>query len=663
MQENLVLSNSSVFKEDSRGYLVNVQDAELIMDTGSTRHCPAQCLGLVNAQEVILVLDTGAGGSVVSAKYLASVDKNWDKELCRRNMGTWGGYGSTLTPLGTYTASVIFGHERGNIRCTMMFVVMENNNLPSYFIVGNNNMATYGIRVHAVDEYFTIGNNTKRRFQITCRKPVPTANITVVTTDLDGESVKVHPEEIVGLPTSEPEGFEVAFQTAVWDPTLSKEDRKDIENLCRNFPMVFAHGSRQLGEVTTDEFDIQLTVEDDNHPPCLQKKAYPASPQRKKDIEDNIQELLSLGVLKEVDSTPRGAVVSPVIIQYQNGKARMCGDFRALNDYTVSDIYAIPRIDAVIHSIQGAQRISVLDGVKGYHQVRCSTRAQQFLLIITHCGVYRYVRMPFGPKNGPSAFQRLMDRTFEQEIRAGWMTVYIDDIIVHSNSNDEHVTHLRQVFVKLEQINMTLSLKKCHLAFTSVKVLGHIVSGLLMSVDENKVKAIKSLPPPSTVVEVQRFLGMCGYYRQYIKDFQTIALPLNKLTRVTEAFEWTDQRQNSFDTLKTKLMEAPSLALPDFTLPFLLYTDASFVGLGAALHQKRIINSKEIELPVCFISRALRKAELRYGATQLECLAVVWALEKLHYYLDGSTFELVTDCQAVKSLLGLKTPNRHMFRW
>ena len=210
---------------------------------------------------------------------------------------------------------------------------------------------------------------------------------------------------------------------------------------------------------------------------------------------------------------------------------------------------------------------------------------------------------------------------------------------------------------------MTLSLKKCHFAFTSVRVLGHIVSGLMMSVDQNKIKAIQAIPPPKDLGEVQSFLGMCGHYRQYIKDFSTIALPLSKLTRKNEGFEWTEERHNAFETLKKLLMEAPSLALPDFYRPFILYTDASFIGLGAALHQLHMVDQKMVELPVCWISRALRNAELRYGATQLECLAVVWALEKLHYYLEGTTFELVTDCQAVKSLLGMKTPNRHMFRW
>ena len=110
-------------------------------------------------------------------------------------------------------------------------------------------------------------------------------------------------------------------------------------------------------------------------------------------------------------------------------------------------------------------------------------------------------------------------------------------------------------------------------------------------------------------------------------------------------------------------MSAPVLSLPDYTKEFLVYTDASFIGLGAALHQRREIDGKLQEVAICFISRTLRGAEMRYAATQLECLAVVWALEKLHYYLDGSTFEVITDCAAVKSLLGMRTPNRHMFRW
>ena len=598
---------------------------------------------------------------MVSSNYLQKVDPQWESKVSPLGPNLWKGYGSSLQPKGSYTTHVTVGHPRGNIRCRMTFAVMANDNLPNYFIVGIDNIRLFGIKLDVCGDFFTIGRNLKRDFQSKCTREA--RRILSLSTQMDSLSITAQPEVEVGDPTPEPEEFKEALKEAHWDKALSLEDKEEILEVIHQFPRVFAHGSRKLGDITTEMFDIGLTIKDGEHPPCLQKKAYPASPQRKKDIEANIQELLALGVIEPVECTPKDAIVSPVLIKYQNDKARLCGDFRSLNDYTVSDIYSIPRIDAVIHGLKGATRISVLNEVKGYHQMRCTDRASNYLHIITHCGVYKYVRMPFGPKNGPSCFQRAMDKTFPQEICDGWVTVYIDDIIVHSSSNKEHVEHLRDGFIKLEQINMTLSLKKCHFAFTSVRVLGHIVSGLMMSVDQNKIKAIQAIPPPKDLGEVQSFLGMCGHYRQYIKDFSTIALPLSKLTRKNEGFEWTEERHKAFETLKKLLMEAPSLALPDFDRPFILYTGASLIGLGAALHQLHMVDQKMVELPVCWISRALRNAELRYGATQLECLAVVWALEKLHYYLEGTTFELVTDCQAVKSLLGMKTPNRHMFRW
>jgi hypothetical protein len=652
------------FSTNDLGQLSNIQEAEYVQVPSQVKGIsPAKCTALVNQCEATLVLDSGAGGSVVSSSYLQSIDPQWRDNIVTEDTGNWKGYGSTLTPVGSYVANVIFGHERGNIRAVMKFVVMENEGLPRYFIVGNNNILLYGIRLHLCDNYFTLGTNLKRKFALTCEKTSPIQHVTVVA-KAEVADIPTNKEEIPrGEPTKESEAFEKAFQDALWDPQLPKEDKEILSKVIRDFPMVFAHGERQLGEVTIEEFDIHLQIDSDKIPASLRKKAYPCSPQKRKDIETNIKELLDLGVLEELDHTPRECVISPVIIQYQNGKARMCGDFRSLNDFTVSDIYGMPRTDAILHGVRGATRISLLDGFKGYHQFKCTERASNYLIIITHCGMYRYKRMPFGPKNGPSVFQRTMDRTFCKEIREGWMTVYIDDIIIHSQNTEDHAKHLRQVFTKLEQINLTLAFKKCHFAFQSTKVLGHIVSGLLMSVDGNKVKAIQHIQPPRTIKEVQSFLGMCGYYRQYLKNYQLVALSLTRLIRRNEAFEWTDERQKAFDKLKQMLEEAPSLSLPDFDKPFILYTDASFIGLGAALHQKQIVDGKEVEVPVCFISRSLRNGELRYGATQLECLAVVWALEKLHYYLDGSTFEVVTDCSAVKSLLGMKTPNRHMFRW
>ncbi|MBW0572918.1 hypothetical protein O181_112633 [Austropuccinia psidii MF-1] len=210
---------------------------------------------------------------------------------------------------------------------------------------------------------------------------------------------------------------------------------------------------------------------------------------------------------------------------------------------------------------------------------------------------------------------------------------------------------------------MKISLKKCHFGFKELKALGHVVSGLSLGIDKNKVAAVLLKPMPQNKKEIQSFLGFAGYYRQHIKDFASIARPLYKLCDKDTVFEMTVDRVKAFESLREALTTAPLLLMPDFKLPFKLYIDESGDGLGAALHQVQIINDKPVEGPICFISRQIKPTEARYGASQIECLCLVWALEKLNYFLEGCVFEVITDCTAVKSLLNMKTPNRHMLRW
>ncbi|MBW0513046.1 hypothetical protein O181_052761 [Austropuccinia psidii MF-1] len=210
---------------------------------------------------------------------------------------------------------------------------------------------------------------------------------------------------------------------------------------------------------------------------------------------------------------------------------------------------------------------------------------------------------------------------------------------------------------------MRISLKKCDFGFKELKALGHVVSGLSLGIEKNKVEAVLLKPMPHNKKEIQSFLGFSGYYRQHIKDFESIARPLYKLCDKDTVFEMTVDRVKAFEYLRQALTTAPLLLMPDFKLPFKLYIDASGDGLGAALHQVQIINDKPVEGPICFISRQIKPTEARYGASQMECLCLFWALEKLNYFLEGCVFEVITDCTAVKSLLNMKTPNRHMLRW
>ncbi|MBW0551686.1 hypothetical protein O181_091401 [Austropuccinia psidii MF-1] len=168
---------------------------------------------------------------------------------------------------------------------------------------------------------------------------------------------------------------------------------------------------------------------------------------------------------------------------------------------------------------------------------------------------------------------------------------------------------------------------------------------------------------PQKKKEIQPFLGFAGYYTQHIKDFAPIARQLYKLCDKDTGFEMTVDRVKAFESLREALTTAPLLLMQDFKLPFKLYIDASGDSLGAALHPVHIINDKPVEGPICFIPGKIKPTEARYGESQMECICLVWALEKLNYLLKGFVFEVITDCTAVKSLSNMKTPNRHMLRW
>ncbi|MBW0532414.1 hypothetical protein O181_072129 [Austropuccinia psidii MF-1] len=271
--------------------------------------------------------------------------------------------------------------------------------------------------------------------------------------------------------------------------------------------------------------------------------------------------------------------------------------------------------------------------------------------------------MPFGIKNAPLHFQQMMNEIFCEELSEGWLIIYIDDIIVSSKTWEEHMYRLSRGLTKIQSVNMNISSKKWTFGFRELEELGHVVSGLSLGIDKNKVAEVLLKHMPQNKKERQSFLGFAGYQRQHIKDFASIARPIYKLCDKDTVFEMTVERVKAFESLRQSLTTAPLLLMPKFKLPFKLYIDASGDGLGAALHQVQIINDKPVEGPICFISRKIKPTETRYGVSQMECLCLVWALEKLNYFLEGCAFEEITDCTTVKSVLNMKTPNRHMPRW
>ncbi|MBW0553873.1 hypothetical protein O181_093588 [Austropuccinia psidii MF-1] len=315
----------------------------------------------------------------------------------------------------------------------------------------------------------------------------------------------------------------------------------------------------------------------------------------------------------------------------------MVGDFRALNTYTIPDRYPIPRIHETLTQLSKARFITSMDALKGFHQNVLTPHARKLLRIIAHCGIYEYLRMPFGIKNAPSHYQRMMNTIFPHELSEGWLIIYIDDIIICSETWQLHLERLSLVLKKILQVNMKISLKKCNFGFHELKALGHVVSGLSLGVDKNKVAAVLLKQMPQNKKEMMSFLGFASYYRQHLKDFAIHARSLYRICDQQTVFEMTQERIQAYDKIKYALTNAPLLLMPDWKLPFKLYIDACGEGLGASLHQVKIVNDKPYEGPSCFISRQIKPTKTRYGASQMECL-LLWALEKLYYYLDGSVF-------------------------
>ncbi|MBW0553009.1 hypothetical protein O181_092724 [Austropuccinia psidii MF-1] len=255
-----------------------------------------------------------------------------------------------------------------------------------------------------------------------------------------------------------------------------------------------------------------------------------------------------------------------------------------------------------------------------------------------------------------------MNEILPQELSEGWLTIYIDDIAVCSNTREENMFRLSIVLTKIHSVNMKISLKKHYVGFKELKALAHVVSGLSLGIDKNKVAVVFLKPIPQNKKEIQSILAFAGYYRKHIKEFSSIAIPLYKLCDKYTVFEMTVDRVKAFESLIESLTTAPLLLRPDFKLPFKLHIDASGDGLGAALHQVQFINDKPVGGPICFLSRQIRPTEARYGAIQMEYLCLVWALEKLNSFLEECVFEVITDCTSVKSLLNMKTPKRHILR-
>ncbi|MBW0498447.1 hypothetical protein O181_038162 [Austropuccinia psidii MF-1] len=403
--------------------------------------------------------------------------------------------------------------------------------------------------------------------------------------------------------------------------------RHDIIDILYTYKNAFASDNEPLGTIKVHEVNSTLNI-DRPYPQLLRRPAYPASPRAGEPLEKHIQELIQLGVLRKVRNNEEVEVTKPVIIAWHNDNSGMVKYFRSLNTYTVPDRYPIPRIQETLTQLSKAKYITFMAALKGFHQNVLMPKINKLLRIIPNCGIYEHLRMPFGIKNAPSHYERMMNTIFPTELSEGWLIIYIDDIIICSDSWSLHLERFSRVLEKATGVNMNILLKKCNFGFEELKDLGHIVSALSLGIDKNEVAAVLLEPTPQNEREMVSFLGFSSYYRKHLKDFEILAKSLYRICDQQKVFQMTQEIIKAYEKIRKALTEAPLILMPDYNIPFNLYIDAFGDGLGAALHQVHIIDDKPTEGPVLYISIQIESTEARYGASQMGSLSLVWALEK-----------------------------------
>lgn len=442
------------------------------------------------------------------------------------------------------------------------------------------------------------------------------------------------------------------FEDMEWEsfninPKLSESKRARMKNLLYKYRHMFAYNKLDIADVDRSKLP-KVDIDTGDHLP-IRSTYYRRSPGDKSVIEKSIELMIKQKVIQPSESPWSSPVV---IVMKKNGDIRFCCDYRRLNKITKKDSWPLPRIDEALDSLSGSDCFSSLDMFSGYWMLPLSDDAREKSAFITHMGLFEWKVLPFGLTCAPAKYQRMMDHLLR---KLKWKTcaLYLDDVCVFSKGFDQQLTRLEEVFRTLDEVNLKMNPSKCFFAQDELEYLGHTVSGEGTKPSESKIKKVREYSSPRNVPELRSFLGLAGYYRNYVNNFAKLAHPLFHLLKKDNAYEWTKACQTSFEKLKEALVSKPILTHFDDKKEHAIFVDACGKGIGAILKQAEETEKGDMVWKVVsYWGRALKDAETRYPATELELLGVVNACHYFRSYIHGQKTKVFTDHRALLSLCG-----------
>lgn len=471
--------------------------------------------------------------------------------------------------------------------------------------------------------------------------------------NISGQTVKVMKGEKIArasaLSAHEPEDYNNLVRVG---GNLEPEQEAMIQELLTKYSTVFVTRDSEIGCIR----GIEHSIDTGENPP-IRSKPYRISIREQETVKKLIDEMLEAKIIRPSTSPWASPIV--LVKKKDSDTPRFCIDYRRLNAITTPDPFPIPDMNQVIETLSENRWFSKLDVKAMYWHIRMAKDSREKTAFVVHCGQYEFNVMPFGLVSAPMTAMRMMSyvtRGFEK-----WCFIFYDDVLIFTETFKEHYECLELMFERLAIHSIKLSAKKCEICVNTVGYLGFVVSNKGIEPDPAKVKTIREFQSPTDITQARAFIGMCVFYRRFIKNFSAIAKPIHDCTKKNQKFVWTEQAEQAMGRLKELLASHPILVHFSPAGEHEVKCDASNYAIGAVLTQKH--GSDELSGTVAYASKGLTPAQRNYSTTHKECLAVVFAVGEWRYFLYGRKFKIITDHHSLCWLKSLKDPTQRLMRW